>query len=457
MLRRQMAARGYENRLQEALRNLPEEPDRSIPIIPILTPADSEWKYISPTCYYAGTGPVAEPVANNSSSLSVDDSDIFKETRLVEARLKLKLDLLKRIGRSLQEPDQTEAIRLRLKFDQIRVGAAEADSRIERMITENLRDEQAELEVELRRARAELASLDALLADDELSEDEVDENETNENNGSGENEGEENKSGEDKVEEDKTEGKIEDHKIDEHKMKESELLDEKGDKKAEKDEMGDHKTNQHKKDQDQKRDKDCDKKEILLSSFREAIRKELDQELEKAFRKNQELDFPEKKDGNSPKKRKLEDQEKRSKTSTPSPSPPDVKSGSSKVAWIETVPLLRELNTHLAGHKISSSAEDIMDIRSWIDKGFDTGMRRLLRNQPIADILGSWDNKYEEDGLNNILRSVVLVYDSLEDLHTLRVHYDRILGEMALSIHSRAKARDSGRIDYETDFGKLAL
>ncbi|TGO58780.1 hypothetical protein BCON_0051g00200 [Botryotinia convoluta] len=460
MLRRQMAARGYENRLREAQRNLPEEPDLSIPIVPILTPSDSEWKYISPPCHYAGTGPVAEPVANNvssSSNTSVGNSDISIDARLKDARFKLKLDLLKRIGQSLKDPDQTQVIRLRLKFDQLQVGIAETDSRIERIRTENLRVEQAELEVELRKARAELASMDAMLASDEmfdgeLGEDEMDENETNENDASGENGREENKKREDKPEEE-----IADHKIDEYKKEEGEILDEMEGKKMDKYEMKDHKTNQHKRDEDQRRDKDYDKKEILVSSFREAIRKELDDELEKAFRKNKRLDLQEKKDGHSPKKRKFEDQEKQSDKSNPSPSSPDVKSGSSKVAWIDTVPLLRELNKHLAGYKLGSSAEEIMDIRSWIDKGFDTGMRRLLRNQPIADILASWDNRYEKEGLNNILRSVVLVYDSIEDLHTLRAHYDRILGEAVLSLHSRAKVRDSGRNDYETNFGKLAL
>lgn len=61
-----MAARGYENRLREAQvcqaciisiplcqrkiqKNLPTKPDLSIPIIPILTPADSEW-----VCYFKG-------------------------------------------------------------------------------------------------------------------------------------------------------------------------------------------------------------------------------------------------------------------------------------------------------------------------------------------------------------------------------------------------------------------
>ncbi|KAF5872930.1 uncharacterized protein Bfra_008207 [Botrytis fragariae] len=461
-----MAARGYENRTQEARRNLPEQPDMSIPIIPILTPEDSEWKYISPPCHYAGTGPVAEPVANNvsSSNTSVGNSDISIDARLKDARLKLKLDLLKLIGLLLRDPDQTQVIRLRLKFDQLQVGTAETDSRIERLRAENSRIERAELEVELRKARAELASIDANLAsdeivdgelgedelgEDELDEDEMDENETNDNDVSGETGREENKKGEDE--------EIEDHKIDEHKKEESEILDEMEDKKMNKYEMEDHKANQHKIDKDQKSGKDYDKKETLVNSFREAIRKELDDELEEAFRKNKILDLQEKKDGHSPKKRKFEDQEKQSDTSNATSSSPDVKFSSSKVAWIDTVPLLRELNTHLAECRLGSSAEEIMDIRSWIDRGFDSGMRRLLRNQPIADILASWDNRYEDEGLNNILRSVVLVYDSIEDLHTLRVHYDRILGEAVLSLHSRAKVRDSGRNDHETDFGNLAL
>ncbi|KAF7908498.1 uncharacterized protein EAF01_004253 [Botrytis porri] len=437
----------------------------SIPIIPILTPLDYEWKYISPPCYYSGTGPVVKPVTNNvspPSNTSVGNPDISIDARLKDARLKLKLDILKCIGQSLKDPDQTEVIRLRLKFDQLQVGMAETDSRIERMRTETLRVERAELEAELTKARAELASIDAILASDEpddgeLGEDEMDENETNEDDVSGENGREENKKGENKPDEDETEGEIEDHKIGEYIKEEGEILDEMEDKKMDKYGMENHKTNQHKRDEDQRRNKDYDKKEILASSFREAIRKELDDELEKVFRKNQELDLQENMDGHSPKKRKFAYQEKQYDTSNPVPSSPDVKSGSSKIAWIDTVPLLKELNTHLAGYKLSSSAEEIMDIRSWIDKSFDSGMRRLLRNQPIADILASWDNRYEEEGLNNILRSVVLVYDSIEDLHTLRAHYDRILGEAVLSLYSRAKARDWGRKDHEKDFGKLVL
>ncbi|KAF7889760.1 uncharacterized protein EAF02_002175 [Botrytis sinoallii] len=485
MLRRKMAARGYENRLEEARRNLPEVPDQSIPIIPILTPADSEWTYISPSCHYAGTGPVAEPVPNNvspPSNTSVGNSDISTNARLKDARLKLKHDILRQIGQSLKDSDQTQVIKLRLRFDQLQVGMAETDSRIERMINQNLRAEQAKLEEELRKARADLAVIDANLASDEMvddelgeeemDEDEMDENRTNENDVSGENgreeierdenerdenetdenerdenEKEENEKEENEEEEDEPEEELDDHKIDECKKEESEILEEMEEKKMDDYEMEDHKTNQHEMDKDQKREKYYDEKEILDSSFRQAIRKELDEELEKAFRKNKNLDLQKKTDRHSSKKRKFEHQEEQSDKPNPSPSSPDVESGGPEIAWIDTVPLLRELNTHLAGYKMGSSAEEIMDIRSWIDKGFDTGMRRILRNQPIADILGSWDNRYEEEGLNNILRSVVLVYDSIEDLHTLRAHYDRILGEAVLSSHSRAKVRDSGRND----------
>ncbi|KAF7920678.1 hypothetical protein EAE99_007972 [Botrytis elliptica] len=501
MLRRKMAARGYENRLQEALRNLPEVPDQSIPIIPILTPADSEWDYISPSCHYAGTGPVAEPVPNNvspPSNTSVGNSDISTNARLKDARHKLKHDILRQIGQSLKDSDQTQVIKLRQRFDQIQVGMAETDSRIERMINQNLRAEQAKLEEELRKARADLAVIDANLASDEMvddelgeeemDEDEMDENRTNENDVSGENEREENEREENEREEnereenereenereenereenereenereenereenereenEREEDEPEDHKIDECKKEKSETLEEMEDKKMDDYEMEDHKTNQLEMDKDQKREKYYDEKEILDSSFRQAIRKELDDELEKAFRKNKKLELQKKTDGHSSKKRKFEHQEEQSNKPNPSTSSPDMESGGPEIAWIDTVPLLRELNTRLAGYKMGSSAEEIMDIRSWIDKGFDTGMRRLLRNQPIADILGSWDNRYEEEGLNNILRSVVLVYDSIEDLHTLRAHYDRILGEAVLSSHSRAKVRDSGRND----------
>ncbi|TGO08302.1 hypothetical protein BTUL_0215g00050 [Botrytis tulipae] len=428
MLWRLMAARGYENRNQEARK----VPDQSIPIIPILTPADSEWKYISPTFHYAGTNPVAERFANNvssSSNTSVAHSDISMNPRLKDARVKLKMDILRLIGPLLKNDDQTQVIKLRLRFDHLQVGIAETDYRIERLRTEKLRIEKlrierAELDMELREARAQLASIDANLAsdemvdgelgedemdEDEMDEEEMDEDEMNENDVSGENGREENEKGENEPEEE-----IEDHKIDEYKKEEGEALDEKEDKKVDEYEMEGHKTKKHKKDENPGREKDDDKKEHL-------------------------------------------DQEEQSDTSNTIPSSPDVKSGSSKIAWIDTVPLLGELNTHLAGHQMDSSAEETMDIRSWIDKGFDTGIRRLLRDQPIADILASWDNIFDKEGLNNILRSVVLVYDSIEDLHTLRAHCDRILGEAVLALHSRVNVRDAGRNDHETDFGKSAL
>ncbi|TGO39796.1 hypothetical protein BHYA_0048g00610 [Botrytis hyacinthi] len=431
MLRRLMAARGYENRTQEARRNLLELPDQSIPIIPILTPADSEWIYISPTFHYAGTGPVAERFASNvspSSNTSIGNSDTSMNARLKDARLKLKIDILRLIGQLLKGHDQTRVIKLRLQFDQLQVGIAETDYRIERLRTENLRIGRTELDMELREARARLASIDTNLASDEmvdgeLGEDEMDENEMDENDISREN----------GRGEDEPEGDIENHKIDEYKKEEDKILDEMEDKKVDKYGMEGHRTKRYKRDENQGRNKADDKKEILVSSHREAFRKELDDELEKAFKKNQEFDLQEKKDERLSKKRKFEDQEEQSDISNPIPSSPDVKSDSSEIAWIDTVPLLRELNTYLAGYKMDSSAEEIMDIRSWIDKGFDTGIRRLLRNQPVADILGSWDNRYEKEGLNNILRSLVLVYDSIEDLHTLRAHYDRILGEASES------------------------
>ncbi|TEY57392.1 hypothetical protein BOTCAL_0219g00120 [Botryotinia calthae] len=444
MLRRKMAARGYENRLREAQRNLPAKPDLSIPIIPILTSADSEWRYISPTCYYAGTGPVAETFGNevsSSSDTSAEGPDECMDYKLREARLELKIDILNRIERAVDNADQAEVMKLRRRFDQLSVAIAEMDSQIEDTETEELRVEEAELQEELRKARAELALRSAKLTsaemiDDELSEDEIDENETNENDAS-----RANGRRESKFKEEITNDETEDHKMDEYKME---------DQKMDKDEMEDEEMGE-----DQKK-KDYNMKEIALSSFRETIRKELHDELEKAFRKNKTLNLQESKGAHSPKKRKFDEQEQ-SDTSKPIPSSPDVKSDSPETAWIDTVPLLRELNTHLAERKISSSAEDIMDIRLWIDKGFDTGMRRLMRNQPVAEILTSWDNRYEEEGLNNILRSIVLVYDSIEDLHTLRTHYDRILGELVLSIHSIAIVRDSGRNHCETDFRKLAL
>lgn len=428
---------------------------------------------------------MAERVANNgssSSNTSVGNSDISISARLIDARLKLKVDVLNLIGQLLKDRNETQAIRLRLKFDHLQVGIAETESRIERLRTENLRIEnlrieRAKLDMELREARAQLASIDENLASDEMvdgelgedeidedetdenemnenemDEDEMDENETLENDVSGENWKEKNKKGEDEPE-----GGIEDHKIDEYQKEEGEIADEMEDKKWDEYEMDDHRTKRHKRDENQGRDQEDNKKEVLFSSHREAIRKELDDELEKAFRKNKKLDLQEKKDENWSRKRKSEDQGERSDTSNPIPSSPDVKFDSSEIAWIDTVPLLRELNTHLAGYKVDRSAEEMMDIRSWIDKGFDTGIRRLLRNQPIADILGSWDNRYEKEGLNNILRSVVLVYDSIKDLHTLRAHYDRILGEAVLELHSGAKVQDSGRNDQETDFGKSAL
>ncbi|TGO58174.1 hypothetical protein BOTNAR_0186g00030 [Botryotinia narcissicola] len=261
MLWRLMAARGYENRNQEARK----VPDQSIPIIPILTPADSEWKYISPTFHYAGTDPVAERFANNVSSSS---------------------------DTSLQ------------------VGIAETDYRIERLRTENLRIEQlrierAELDMELREARAQLASIDANLTSDEMvdgemDEEEMDEDEMNENDVSGENGREENEEGENEPEEE-----IEDHKTDEYKKEEGEILDEMEDKKMDKYEMEGHRTKKHTRDENQGRGKDDDKREILVSSHREAIRKELDDELEKAPRNNWEFDLQDKKDGHSFKKRKF--------------------------------------------------------------------------------------------------------------------------------------------------------
>ncbi|KAF7898395.1 hypothetical protein EAF00_004841 [Botryotinia globosa] len=350
MLWRLMAARGYENRNQEARRNLPEQ---SIPIIPILTPADSEWKYISPTCHYAGTDPVAERFANNvssSSNTSVGHSDISMNPRLEEARLKLKMDILRLIGPLLKNHDQTPVIKLRLRFDQLQVGIAETDYRIERLRTENLRTEKlrierAELDMELREARAQLASIDAILAsdkmvdgelgedeldeeemdeeemsedemnedemnEDEMNEDEMNEDEMNEDNVSGENGreengreengGEENEKGENEPEEE-----IEDHKIDDYKKEESETLDKMEDKKMDKYEMEGRRTKMHKRDENQGRDKDDDKKKILVSSHREAIRKELDDDLEKTFRNNWGFDLQGKKDGHSFKKRKF--------------------------------------------------------------------------------------------------------------------------------------------------------
>ncbi|KAK6599646.1 hypothetical protein H4I95_08521 [Botrytis cinerea] len=429
MLRRKMAARGYENRLREAQKNLPTKPDLSIPIIPILTPADSEWIYISPTCYYAGTGPVAETFGSEVSSpsdTSAGDSDECMGYKLRDARLELKIDILERIELAVDNADRAEVMKLRRRFDRLSVAITEMDSQIEDTETEELRVEEAELQEELRKARAELASRNAKFAsvemiDDELSEDEIDENETNETDAS-----RANGRRESKFKEEITNDEIEDHKTDQHKMGE-----------------------------DQK-EKYHNMKEIALGSPRETVRKELNDELEKAFRKNKNLNLQESKGAHSPKKRKFDEQEQ-SNTSNPIPSSPDVKSGSPETAWIDTVPLLRELNTHLAECKISSSAEETMAIRSWIDKGFDTGMRRLMRNQPIAEILASWDNKYEEEGLNNVLKSIVVVYDSIEDLHTLRTHYDRILGELVLSIHSIATVRGSGTDNCETDFGKLAL
>lgn len=363
---------------------------------------------------------------SSSSDTSAGDSDECMGYKLRGARLELKIDILKRIELAVDNADQAEVMKLRRMLDQLSVAIAETDSQIEDTETEELRVEEAEPQEELRKARAELASRNAKLAsaemiDDDLSKDEIDENETNEADAS-----RANGRRESKFKEEITNDEIEDHKTDQHTM-----------------------------DENQKK-KYHNMKEIALSSLRETIRKELNDELEKAFRKNKNLNLQESKGAHSPKKRKFDEQEQ-SNTSNPIQSSPDVKSGSSETAWIDTVPLLRKLNTHLAECKISSSAEETMAIRSWIDKGFDTGMRRLMRNQPIAEILASWDTRYEEEGMNDVLRSIVLVYDSIEDLHTLRTHYDRILGELVLSIHSIATVRGSERNNCETDFGKLPL
>ncbi|KAF7952225.1 uncharacterized protein EAE97_001722 [Botrytis byssoidea] len=318
MLWRLMAARGYENRNQEAQRNLQKVPDQSIPIIPILTPADSEWKYISPTFHYAGTDPVAERFANNvssSSNTSVCHSDISINPRLKDARLKLKMDILRLIRPLLKNHDQTQVIKLRLMFDHLQVGIAGTDYRIERLRAENLRIERLriereELDMELREARAHLASIDANLAsdemddgelsEDELGEDEMDEEEMNGDDVSGEHGREENEKGEDE-----SEGEIEDHRIDGYENKEGEALDEMEDKKVDKYETEGHRTKKHTRDENHGREKEDDKREILVSSHREAIRKELDEELEKTFRNNWEFDLQGKKDGHSFKKRKF--------------------------------------------------------------------------------------------------------------------------------------------------------
>ncbi|RAL65964.1 hypothetical protein DID88_005625 [Monilinia fructigena] len=143
------------------------------------------------------------------------------------------------------------------------------------------------------------------------------------------------------------------------------------------------------------------------------------------------------------KKRKLDDQAELSKaprkneptSNPPTPSPTLTTIPAPEKSWIDTVPLLRELNGHLAKCRMRMRAEEIMDVRSWIEKGFDAGTRTLLQHRYIDDAEAFWEDKYQEEGLNDNLKSIVKEYDTVEKLHTLRVHFGRILGDEMIFVY----------------------
>ncbi|KAB8295010.1 hypothetical protein EYC80_006957 [Monilinia laxa] len=205
-------------------------------------------------------------------------------------------------------------------------------------------------------------------------------------------------------------------------------------------EMGEN--DEEENDEEEHDEEENDEGEINDDFYIQAIREELDKKLMKEIAEKLGL----KVHGNPEhfsKKRKLDDQAELSKaprknepaSNPPTPSPTLTTVSAPEKSWIDTAPLLSELNGHLAKCRMRMTADEIMDVRSWIDKGFDAGMRTLLQHRYIDDVEAFWEDKYQEEGLNDNLKSIVKEYDTIEKLHTLRVHFDRILGEEMIFVY----------------------
>ncbi|KAF7870377.1 hypothetical protein EAF04_004123 [Stromatinia cepivora] len=107
--------------------------------------------------------------------------------------------------------------------------------------------------------------------------------------------------------------------------------------------------------------------------------------------------------------------------------------------WIDTVPSLKRLNERLAEYRMSMSAGDLLDLRRWIDRVFDQGMKNCLPYGTISTSRFHWKKKYSEDGLNDTLRLILREHNSLQDLEELRLHYDRLLGKEMLVLYLKGK------------------
>ncbi|KAJ8067190.1 hypothetical protein OCU04_004555 [Sclerotinia nivalis] len=126
-----------------------------------------------------------------------------------------------------------------------------------------------------------------------------------------------------------------------------------------------------------------------------------------------------------------------------------------RIPWIDTVPSLKRLNERLAEYRMSMSAGDLLDVRRWIDRVFDQGMKNCLPYGTISASRFPWKKKYNENGLNDVLRLILREHNSFQDLEKLRRHYDRIIGKEMLVLYLKrrisvdSKRRES--LDSETD------
>lgn len=93
------------------------------------------------------------------------------------------------------------------------------------------------------------------------------------------------------------------------------------------------------------------------------------------------------------------------------------------------VPLLKGFNEQLSLYVPSLTSQGVIEMRTWIDKNFDAGIKILLRREPICNVDGCWEYKYER-GLNDGLKSIVKRYDAVNDLNILRMFYDKAISAM---------------------------